>query len=167
MTPVDDRYAFGIPALARQSPGTGTQPVTDRFAYRPPPRSRTRARVDRVRDEWLDMPNSVPIYGRLSPKTEECDSQRSPEAELMDTVAHLQLKVEALKFVQSAPLVLVKRTLSVLSKPVVFSGETSWKLVGKLVGISTAKCLTPSSDPMGGTTPRSPYNFCLTWRVTH
>ena len=45
------------------------------------------------------MPNSVPYYGRLSPKTEECDSQRSPEADLMDTVAHLQLEAEALKFV--------------------------------------------------------------------
>ena len=52
----------------------------------------------------------------------------------MDTVAHLQLEVEALKFVQSAPPALAKRTLLTLSKPVVFtstkvpkfSGETSW-----------------------------------------
>ena len=39
--------------------------------------------------------------------------------------------------------------------------------VGKLVGISSAKCLMPPSDPMGGTTLRSPYNFCPTWRATH
>ena len=52
----------------------------------------------------------------------------------MDTVAHLQLAVEALKFVQSAPPTLAKTTLPVLSKPVActstkvpkFSGETSW-----------------------------------------
>ena len=80
------------------------------------------------------MPNSVPNYRRLSPKTEECDSQRSPEADLMDTVVHLQLEVEALKFVQSAPPALAKRTLLTLSKPVVFTstkvpkfgGETRW-----------------------------------------
>ena len=58
----------------------------------------------------------------------------SPEADLIDTVANLQLEVEALKFVQSAPLVLAKRTLPVLSKTVAFtstkvpkfSGGTSW-----------------------------------------
>ena len=80
------------------------------------------------------MPNSVPYYGRLLLKTEECDSQRSPEADLMDTVVHLQLEVEVLKFVQSAPPALAKRTLPALSKPVAFtstkvtkfSGETSW-----------------------------------------
>ena len=52
----------------------------------------------------------------------------------MDTVAHLQLEVEALKFVQSAPQALAKKTLPALSKPVAFtstkvhkfSGETSW-----------------------------------------
>ena len=52
----------------------------------------------------------------------------------MDTVAHLQLEVEALRFVQSAPPVLAKRTLPALSKPMAFtstkvpkfSGETSW-----------------------------------------
>ena len=140
VTPVNDRYTFGILAPAdlgpaRQSPGTGTQPVMDRFAYKPQPRTRTRSGVNRVRDEWPDMPNSaVPYYGRLLPKTEECDSQRSPEADLMDRVAHLQLEVEALKFVQSAPPALAKRTLPALSKPVAFtstkvpkfSGETSW-----------------------------------------
>ena len=80
------------------------------------------------------MLNSVPNYGRLSLKTEECDPQRSLEADLMVTVAHLQLEVESLKFVQSAPPALAKRTLPALSKPVAFtstkvpkfSGETSW-----------------------------------------
>ena len=80
------------------------------------------------------MPNSVTNYGRLSPKIEEGDAQRSLEADLMDTVAHLQLEVEVLKFVQSVPPALAKRTLSTLSKLVAFtstkvpkfSGETSW-----------------------------------------
>ena len=61
----------------------------------------------------------------------------------METVAHLQL----MKFVQSALPTLAKRTLPVLSKPVAF---TSTKVpVGELVGISTAKCLMPSSGLMG------------------
>ena len=54
------------------------------------------------------MPNSVPNYGRLSPKTEEGDSQRSLEADLMGMVAHLQLEVGLLKFVQSASPALAK-----------------------------------------------------------
>ena len=49
------------------------------------------------------MPDSVPSYNKLSPKAKVHDSDRSQEADLMDTVAHLQLEVEALKFVQSAP----------------------------------------------------------------
>ena len=62
------------------------------------------------------------------------DSIRSPEADLMDTVAHLQLEVEALKFVQSGTSTLNMKTLPVQSKPVAFtstkvptfSGVTSW-----------------------------------------
>ena len=52
----------------------------------------------------------------------------------MDTVAHLQLEVEALTFVQSGPSALAMQTLPVQSKPVAFtstkvpkfSGVTSW-----------------------------------------
>ena len=134
-----DRYTFGMPTptyqgSVRQSPGTGTQPATDRFVYELPPRTRTRPGFDRVRNDWPDMPNSVPSHDKLSPKAEVHASDRSPEADLMETVAHLQLKVEALKFVQSAPPALAKRTLPVLSKPVAFtstkvprfSGGTSW-----------------------------------------
>ena len=74
-----------------------------------------------MRDEWPDVTNSVPSYGRLS-----------PEAELIDTVAHLQLEIEALKFEQSAPPALAKKTRLTLSKTVaftftkVFSGDSSW-----------------------------------------
>ena len=46
------------------------------------------------------MLNSVPGHDKLSPKAEVHDSDRSPKPDLMDTVAHLQLEVEALKFVQ-------------------------------------------------------------------
>ena len=52
----------------------------------------------------------------------------------MDMVAHLQLEVEALKFVQSAPPAMARRSLPVLSKSVAFTatkvpkfnGGTSW-----------------------------------------
>ena len=55
------------------------------------------------------------------------DSDRSPEADFMDTVAHLQLEVEVLKFVQSAPPALAKRTQPVMSKPVAFiSTKVQW-----------------------------------------
>ena len=68
-------------------------------------------RLDRVWDDWPDMPNSVSGHDKLSPKAEVHDYDRSPEADLMDTVAHLQLEVETLKFVQSAPPALARRTL--------------------------------------------------------
>ena len=38
------------------------------------------------------MPTSTPGYDR--PRTEVYESPRSPEADLMDTVVHLQLEVE-------------------------------------------------------------------------
>ena len=52
----------------------------------------------------------------------------------MDTVAHLQLEVEALKYVQSGSSMSATKTLLVQSKPAVFtstkepkfSGVTSW-----------------------------------------
>ena len=40
------------------------------------------------------MPSSMPGYNRLPPRAEVYDSIRSPENDLMDTVAHLQLEVE-------------------------------------------------------------------------
>ena len=168
VTPVNDRCTFGIPypavpGLARWSPGTDTQPVTDQLAYEPPPRTRTRPGCDRVWDEWPDAPNSVSSYVRLSPSTEEFDSHRLQEAELVDTVAHLQLEIEALKLEQSAPPGLAMKTRSTLSKPVAF---TSTK-VPKFSGISTARCLTLSSGPMDGTTLRSPYNSCPTCKMMH
>ena len=111
MTLVNDRGTFGIPNLAvpgsaRRSPGTETQLVTDRLAHGPPPQIRKRLGCDRLRNEWPDAPNSVSSYVRLSPRTEEFDSHRSQEAELIDTVDHLQLEIEALTFEQSAPPVL-------------------------------------------------------------
>ena len=77
------------------------------------------------------MPNSVPDYDKLPPRADVYDFDRSPEADLMDTVAHLPLEVEVLKFVQSTPAALAVRTPS---KPVAFtstkvpkfSGVTSW-----------------------------------------
>ena len=57
------------------------------------------------------MPNLM--HDKLPPWAEGYDSIGSPEADLMDTVAHLQLDVEALKFVQSGPSTLVMKTLPV------------------------------------------------------
>ena len=48
------------PGPGRQLPGTGTQTVTDRFAYELPPRIRTQPVLDRLRDDLPDMTNSVP-----------------------------------------------------------------------------------------------------------
>ena len=84
----------------RQMLGTGTQPVTKRFAYELPQRTRTQPVLVRLVDDPPDMPNSVPGHDRLPPRAEVYDSIRSPEADLMDTVAHLQLEVETLNFVQ-------------------------------------------------------------------
>ena len=171
MTPVTDWYTFGMPTPtypgpARQSPGTGIQLAMDQFVYELPPQTKTRPGFDRVWDDWPDMPNSVPSHDKLSPKAEVHDSDKSPRADLMDTVAHLQLEVEALKFVQSAPPALAKRTLPVLSNRWHLHPPKCLSSVGELVGISTAKCLTPSPSPMGGTTLLSPYNSCLTWKGT-
>ena len=84
---VTDRFAFEMPPLTypgtgRQLPGTGTQLVTDWFAYELPPPV-----PDRLRD---DLTNSVPGYERLPQRAEVYNSIRSPEADLMDMVAHLQ-----------------------------------------------------------------------------
>ena len=76
----------------------------------------------------------MPGCDKLPPRADVYDFDRSPKAELMDTVAHLQLEVEALMFVQSVPPALAMRTLTVPSKPVAFtstkvpkfSGVTSW-----------------------------------------
>ena len=133
VTPVNVCYTYGIPnpadpGSARRSPDIETQPVMDRLAYGSPPQTKTRPGYDRVLDEWPDAPNSVPSYVRPSRKTEEFDSHRSPGAELMDTVAHLQLEVEALKLEQSTPPPLAKRTLPTLSKPVAFtSTKVQWR----------------------------------------
>ena len=112
---VTARFIFEMPTptypgLVWQLPGTGTQPVTDRFVYELPPRARTQPVLDRSRDNLSDMPNSMPGYDRLLPRAEVYDSIRSPETDLMDTVAHLPLEVEALKFGQSGPSTLVMKT---------------------------------------------------------
>ena len=80
------------------------------------------------------MPGSVLDDDGLPPRAEVYDLVGSPEPDLMDTVAYLQLEVEALKFVQSAPQALAMKTLPVPPKPVAFtstkvpkfSGMTSW-----------------------------------------
>ena len=87
---------------------------------------------DWLRDDLPDMPTSTPGCDR--PRAEVYDSPRSPVAVLMDTVAHLQLEVEALKSVQAGPSTVASKTLPVRSKPVEFmstkvpkfGGVTSW-----------------------------------------
>ena len=87
--------------------------MTDRFMYELPLWTMTQPVLDRLRDDLPDMPNSVPAYVNLPPRAEVYDSIRSLEADLMDTVAHLQLEVEELKFVQSGPSTLAMKTLPV------------------------------------------------------
>ena len=71
--------------------------MTDRFAYelptlpisgngRLPSRTRTQPVFDWFMDDPPDMPNPGHRYDQLPPKTELYDSNRSPEADLMDTV---------------------------------------------------------------------------------
>ena len=81
-----------------------------------------------MQDEWPDVPNSVPSYERLSPKMEEYDSHKSLEAELMGTVAHLQLE-----FAPSVLPALAKRTLPALSKPVAFTSTKVPKFFGDTI----------------------------------
>ena len=93
--PVTNWFTFEMPypGPGRQLPGAGTQPMTDRFMYKLPPWIRTPPMLDRLGDDLSDMPNLR--HDELPPKAEGYDSIRSPEADLMDTVAHLQLDVEA------------------------------------------------------------------------
>ena len=117
VTAVTDWYTFGMPTPtypgpARQPLGTGIQPATDRFAYELPPRTRTRLGLDWLWDDGPDTPNSVCGNDKLLPRTEVPDFDRSPEADVMATVAHLQLEVEALKFGQLSPPALAKKTLN-------------------------------------------------------
>ena len=62
------------------------------------------------------MPNTVPDYDKLPLRADVHDFDWSLEADLMDTVAHLQLEVEVLKCVQSTPPTLAVRTLPIPSK---------------------------------------------------
>ena len=74
------------------------------------------------------------------------DLIRSPD--LMDMVAHLQLEVEVLKFVQSRPSTLDMKTLPVQSKLVAFtstkvpkfSGVTSWDQYLMLCTVRHIEC---------------------------
>ena len=117
-----DRFAYELPTLpisghGRLPPWTRTQPVLIRFM-----------------DDPLDMPTPVHRYDQLPPNTELYDLHRPTEADLMDTVAQLQLEVDALKFVQSGPSTSATKALPVQSKPAAFtstkvpklSGVTSW-----------------------------------------
>ena len=73
--------------------------MTYRFMYELPPRVRTPPVLDRLGDDLSDMPNLINCM--INCCREGYDSIRSPEADLMATVVHLQLEVEARKFVQS------------------------------------------------------------------
>ena len=71
----------------KQLPGVGAQSAFDRF-----------------RDGLPNMTGSE-IRNRLPGRNEGSDPTRAPEAELMDTMARLQLEMEALKF---GPLVVTR-----------------------------------------------------------
>ena len=121
MRPASDRFPFWMPTPTyprseRQLPGTGTPPRLGRFG-----------------DSLADMTDSG-LRGGLPSRVKGYDPVRSPAAILMDTVAHLQLEVEALKCEQLGQLTLTRQISPVRSKLAVltstkvpkFSGVTSW-----------------------------------------
>ena len=75
------------------------------------------------------------LRNRLPGGSDGSDSTQTPEAVLMDTVAHLQLEVEAMKLGPPVHQTLGRPTSSVQSKQVVFThtkvprfaGVTSWE----------------------------------------
>ena len=91
------------PRSDRQLPGTGTQPGFDRF-----------------RDGLPNMTDSG-SHDELPGREKGYDPIRSSEAELMDTMAHLQLDVEALKFGQLGQSTLARQTPPIQSKLVGFT----------------------------------------------
>ena len=67
------------------------------------------------------------MRGGLPSGVKGYDPVRSPEAVLMNTVAHLQLEVEALKCEQLGQSTLTRQTSPVRSKPAVFtSTKVQW-----------------------------------------
>ena len=68
---------------------------------------------DRFIDDPPDMPYPVHDYDQLPPRVAMGDSYRPSKADLMDTVAHLQLEVEALMCVQSGPSTSATKALPV------------------------------------------------------
>ena len=121
---------------------------------------------DRFKDSLPNMTGSG-LRNELPGRSEGSDPTRPPEAELMDTVASLQLEVEALKFGQIGRSTLGGQTSLVWSKQVVF---TSTK-VPKLTGVTSWEQYRQVFDAiarfwMGGTTLRLPCSCCLTWKAT-
>ena len=112
----DDRCTFGITSLtypgpAQRRPSTGIQPVKlapDRFAFEIPtpaclnsdkqlPGLGAQSGFDRFKDSLPNMTGSG-LRNELPGRSKGYDPTRPPEAKLMDTVARLQLEMEALKF---------------------------------------------------------------------
>ena len=121
--------------------------------------------LDRLMDDPPDIPNSVPGYDRLPPRAEVYNSYRSPEADLMDTVAHVQLEVEALKFVQSGPSTLDMKTLLVQSKPVAFT-STKVPKFSEVTSWDQYRQVFYAIVLSNGWDDATAYNSCLTWRGT-
>ena len=162
----NDRFIFGIPnptypGLDKWRQGTGTQPVkpaSDRFAFgiatptylrsdRQLPGSETQPGLDRFRDSLPDMTGSG-AHDDLPDRKKGYDPTRSPEVVLMDTMAHLQLEVEVLKFGQLEQSTLARRISPVRSNRWCLPKCPS--LLGWLVGNNIDKCLTQLYGRMVG-----------------
>ena len=115
--------------------------MTDQFAYelpilptsghgRLPLWTQTQLVADRFMDDPSNMPTLVYRYDQLSLKTELYDFHSPPEADLMDTVAQLQLEVDALKSVQSGPSASATKTPPVQSKLAAFTSTKVLKFSG-------------------------------------
>ena len=81
-------------------------------------------------DDPPNMPTPVHRYDQQPPQTELFDLHRPPEANLIDTVAHLQLEVDALKFVQSGPSTSATKVPPVQSKRAAFTSAKVLKFSG-------------------------------------
>ena len=127
------------PEPHRQLPGAGAQPIgfgdgrcpfgITSPTYSGPAQRRPNAGIQPVMLTPDQFAFELPTLAHLS-SSEGSDPTRAPKAELMDTVACLQLEVEALTFGPLGHSTLGGPTSPVRSKPVVFTSTKVPKLAG-------------------------------------
>ena len=107
------------------------------------------------------------LQNKLPGVSDDSDLTRGPEALLMDTMARLQLEVDAIKSRMPGHQTLGRLTSPVRSKPVMFTSTkvprfaevNSWEHIDRY--------LTLLRSQMDGVTQRLLFNYYLNWRVMH